>query len=765
MNENIDLSETNLTITATPIEGQNYVHLEWTDLGKGYTYRVYSKEENEEVYQSIPSKGDIIVLNIYPDPVQNTGLSGGEKDLDGKSIPDSGILKTWLEKENIDEVKIESVSLTSFNTNPSKYLYKTNNKWNYDCVFYGMWNLGSDTMYPNDNAIEYLRTFIHEGGGFMTSHHTIGYRGLDRGVNKLAKELGVEIFGRKQANSNAPYSCRDTSGNLFQTVSFELDDPSSSKNADATDYWNTSSKVQLAKKGLLGNYPFEVGDVGTVFDIPLQHGLSVFGKGDVWMTPVNPIGFAGGAFKEITISPSTGESGTNNFYVHTYNNTAIINSGHSFPQISQAETRIIANTLYYLAQLTSNTSCDDHKGQDLAAPDKVEIASVSSDDKNLNVTYSKPNDNGTSYEYYVKASDGSADDDMTSNTASAVNTSGTAGYSYVVDNVEDTEPDNKIDTFDLSIAVPLSGLDLLKPIYIHIKAIDNAGNASETTHYEYKYVSSLNLDKTNITILEGREEQITATTDPAGIGVTWVSSDTKVATVDETGKVTGIKPGQVTITAATIWGGLSATCAVTVERDIILDIEPQKDKIHIKENVIANLVIENITEIAAEDALIKYDSTKLKFIGANEVEGIKLVKLDQDDNKLRIITASEGLGGIVNAKRVLLKIYFQGIASGEALVDVIKGKVSDGILMEKDLTDDECGEATITIDDVVIPDDVNRSGEFTLLDLAIDARHLGEDPNALPQYVADQVINGAIDNDDLLKIGEYMLTNPNYKLK
>ncbi|AGF59568.1 uncharacterized protein YjdB [Clostridium saccharoperbutylacetonicum] len=765
MNENIDSTQTNLIVTATPVEGQNYVHLQWTDLGKGYTYRVYSKEKDQEIYQSIPAKGDVVVLNIYPSPVQNTGLSGGAKDLDGNVIPDSGILKTWLEKENINEVKIESISLTSFNANPSKYLQKVDGKWNYDCIFYGMWNLLPETMYPNDNAIEYLRTFIHEGGGFMTSHHTIGYRGLDRGVNKLAKELGVEIFGRKQANSNSAYTCRDSSGNLFPTVSFEIDDPSSLSNADRTVYWNYSSKVQMAKKGLLDNYPFEVGDIGTVFDIPLQHSLSVFGKGDVWMTPVNPTGFTDGTFKEINVSPLTGDHGTNNFYVHTYNNTAIINSGHSFPQISQAETRIIANTLYYLAQLTSNTSCDDHKGQDVTGPDKVTITNVLSDDKDLKVSYSKPNDKGTSYEYYVKASAGNNTNDIISNTVSAVNTLGIAGYSYVIDNIENTEPDNKIDTSDLSISVPLSGLDLLKPIYIHIRAIDNAGNVSETTHYEYKYVSSLTLDKTEITMLEGREEHITATTNPVGIGVTWTSSDTSIATVDETGKITGIKPGQVTITAATIWGGLSATCVVTVKRDIILDIEPKKDKIHIKENVIANLVIENITEIAAEDALIKYDNTKLKFIGTNEVEGIKLIKLDQDDNELRIITASEGLEGIANAKRVLLKLYFQGIASGEALVDIIKGKVSDGIQMEKDLTYDECGEATITIDDIVIPDDVNRSGEFTLLDLAIDARHLGENPNSLPQYVTDQVINGAIDNDDLLKIGEYMLNNLNYKLK
>jgi len=60
-------------------------------------------------------------------------------------------------------------------------------------------------------------------------------------------------------------------------------------------------------------------------------------------------------------------------------------------------------------------------------------------------------------------------------------TSGIKGYSYTVDNKSNTEVDNKVDitsageiTFDYST----------KTKYIHIKAIDNAGNYSETYHFE-----------------------------------------------------------------------------------------------------------------------------------------------------------------------------------------------------------------------------------------------------------------------------------------
>jgi len=200
----------------------------------------------------------------------------------------------------------------------------------------------------------------------------------------------------------------------------------------------------------------------------------------------------------------------------------------------------------------------------------------------------------------------------------------------------------------------------------------------------------------------------------------------------------------------------------TTSSSVILNIEPEKTQIHLKETVTANLTIDNIKEIAAEDVRIKYDNTKLKFLSMDELEGIKLVKSEDKDGELRLILASKGITNVVNAKKALLKLNFQGIASGDALVDVTKGKVSDGITMEKDLTDAECGQATIKIDDVIMKD-VNNSGEFTLLDLAIDGRHFSEDPKTLTQYNTDTVVNNAIDNDDLTKIGEYMLANPTYK--
>lgn len=202
----------------------------------------------------------------------------------------------------------------------------------------------------------------------------------------------------------------------------------------------------------------------------------------------------------------------------------------------------------------------------------------------------------------------------------------------------------------------------------------------------------------------------------------------------------------------------------SVEKKTVLDIEPEKEKIRVNEEVTADLTIDNITEIAAEDIRIKYDNEKLKFVDFEEVDGIKLVKdiKVEEDGELRVILASKGEVNIVNAKKALLKLKFKGIKPGEAKVDITKGRVSDGIEMEKDLTDEQCDEGIIIIEAIT---DVNNSGEFTLLDLGIDARHLSKDPKVeeLSKYNTDIAINDAIDEDDLLEIGKLMIDNPNYE--
>ena len=94
----------------------------------------------------------------------------------------------------------------------------------------------------------------------------------------------------------------------------------------------------------------------------------------------------------------------------------------------------------------------------------------------------------------------------------------------------------------------------------HIQAID-----IDDDGYLLPYDESITLDQSSMDMTEGDTKQLTATTTPAAVGVTWTSSDSSVATVDSDGKVTGIKEGTCTITATTTDGSnLSASCTVTV---------------------------------------------------------------------------------------------------------------------------------------------------------------------------------------------------------
>ena len=80
-------------------------------------------------------------------------------------------------------------------------------------------------------------------------------------------------------------------------------------------------------------------------------------------------------------------------------------------------------------------------------------------------------------------------------------------------------------------------------------------------------VGSVKLDQTEMIVEKGKTKTLTATVYPSTLtdkSVTWESSDTKIATVTNAGKVKGVKTGTATITCTSNATGLSTTCEVTV---------------------------------------------------------------------------------------------------------------------------------------------------------------------------------------------------------
>ncbi|MBQ8127586.1 MAG: Ig-like domain-containing protein [Prevotella sp.] len=82
------------------------------------------------------------------------------------------------------------------------------------------------------------------------------------------------------------------------------------------------------------------------------------------------------------------------------------------------------------------------------------------------------------------------------------------------------------------------------------------------------YVSSITLSENSLTIAKGGSQSLTATVAPADATtstVTWSSSDESIATVSQSGQVTGVSPGNCTITCSSTDGSnVTATCEVTV---------------------------------------------------------------------------------------------------------------------------------------------------------------------------------------------------------
>ena len=110
-----------------------------------------------------------------------------------------------------------------------------------------------------------------------------------------------------------------------------------------------------------------------------------------------------------------------------------------------------------------------------------------------------------------------------------------------------------------------------KPRYLAICFIALAiGLLSCTEEPAIVAVTSVTLDSTSITLVEGDSQTLTATVSPSNAEnqkVLWSSNRSSVASVKE-GVVTALKAGTATITATSEDGGKTATCEVTVNAKV-----------------------------------------------------------------------------------------------------------------------------------------------------------------------------------------------------
>ena len=120
-------------------------------------------------------------------------------------------------------------------------------------------------------------------------------------------------------------------------------------------------------------------------------------KGNVWMEFIDTERFEAdsGWQKEVNFDtlPKTPEYNYK-YYLTTWNNTAMIQTGHSQGKSTEDERKVLANTLFYLKQLTHKTEILDNSARDIVDPNKPENIVYKVDEQGNNIIeFRKPEDN------------------------------------------------------------------------------------------------------------------------------------------------------------------------------------------------------------------------------------------------------------------------------------------------------------------------------------------------------------------------------------
>ena len=148
---------------------------------------------------------------------------------------------------------------------------------------------------------------------------------------------------------------------------------------------------------------------------------------------------------------------------------------------------------------------------------------------------------------------------------------------------------------------------------ITVKTVDGSKTATCKVTVEKKGipVNKVTLNKTTQTLEIGSEVTLVATVSPSNATnkkLTWSSSNSEVATVDQNGKVKAVKAGTSSITVTTEDGGKKATCAVTVNNKAVSTITLNKSSLSLKETQTAQLTA-TISPANATDQTLTWTSS------------------------------------------------------------------------------------------------------------------------------------------------------------
>ena len=141
-------------------------------------------------------------------------------------------------------------------------------------------------------------------------------------------------------------------------------------------------------------------------------------------------------------------------------------------------------------------------------------------------------------------------------------------------------------------------------------------------------IKSISLDKTTLTVDRGSTEQLTVSYTPADTTeskvVNWSSSDPSVATVDATGKVTGVKVGTATITAKV--GTHTASCTISVVA-LIKNIALDKTSLTLDRGTTGQLAVSINPTDTTESKAVTWSSSNTAIATVDSTGKVTAVKI------------------------------------------------------------------------------------------------------------------------------------------
>ncbi|MFC0232955.1 hypothetical protein ACFFIF_03010 [Vagococcus entomophilus] len=434
---------------------KNYARLNWEKISNlssgGYT--LYQSEDGKNWAAKSTNYGKAIrVLNVYPNTAR------------------SNTLKSWMDalglkdNQNQNLIQVTPIALSNFNRNPDAYLKDSQGNFQYDVIMFGSWD-SNNGLDLTSNSVNSLTHYITSGRGVLFGHDTVTSNKAN--FKNFAAKLGIYVYN---TGTNNPFNKELRLG---------------------------STKVKIINNGYLVKYPFELSN-DQQLTIPLAHsGAQLSSTAVRWMEFLPP-------FKTVSEN-STGfivqnQYGTNNHYLITKDNLGMIQTGHSNGASTVDERKILANTLYNLAQVTLDSEASDYTVKDTTSPESPTVKVKSGNLANLTLEMNAK-DKGKNYQWYVEASTKNQGK-LKSDIVSEEIISDIQGYIYMWDEKESTMPivkkneygevtnlTKKVEPEDSRI-IEISGINGLKDEnkWLHVVAVDRAHNISTVKHVQLKEI-------------------------------------------------------------------------------------------------------------------------------------------------------------------------------------------------------------------------------------------------------------------------------------